>query len=127
MTKIYINELNNPLVSGLREIFKQKGYLLVSDLKDSDLIISFAYSKNNDFISMEGMKNILFNKNYDNKQIIFLSWFNFKNEIKHYLDFLNPEKQECIIMDSSKYRILQLPIADYSLFNSVQSLLDEKQ
>src|SRR5690606_5283167 len=101
---IFINDTFNPMASSLKESLG-KDYTIVNNSKEAEIIISLAYDREQNIITMDKINDIV--KDYKSNKVILLSWFDFTKDWERYTHLLSPEKSSCVIMDAKKFRILQ--------------------
>lgn len=121
-TKIYIEENFNPLLEELEKLIKnQKGYEVAKSPLSATIIISFAYGNDEDVLKMSFMGKMIFEDGWENKKIIFLSWFHPWDDLVYYDSLFSPESQTCVLLDTDRYRLLQLPVIQKEIIETINS------
>lgn len=98
----------------------------IVDVSDSaDLILSTVYDPfSKSKVKMDFLKQTL--EDYPGVKGIFLSWFHPFDDFEMYSNLFSPEHSSCILMDTNKYRILQLPVTSQQILHTMKVLLDIK-
>lgn len=117
--EIYIEEANNPLVDDLKSSLSSFASIAQRP-EDAEIIICIAYHHKEDVLAMQAMSNMV--NSQPGKKIIFLSWFHPVKDLDRYTRLFSPEAETCILMDTARYHILQLPVDYDSIINSIRSL-----
>lgn len=120
---VYIEKKFNPFVSTLREVInKSVDIELTEKSSEAGVIISFSYHNKDDVVEMATMGEVINKKGYEEKKFIFLSWFHPWNDEKYYRSLFSPEKATCVLMDTDRYHILQLPVTKNDIIESISFL-----
>ena len=86
----------------------------------ADIIVSFAYHDEDDILEMKNMSYMV--AEFPDKKIVFLSWFHPMDDYDEYRHLFNPGNPACALMDSNRYRILQLPVNKEILIGNILEL-----
>lgn len=137
MYKVLLLENNNPLREvlsgflvnrfGTENLIVEKSEKKIAGINDYDLIVIMAHENGEEPASIDALEKF-YQVDWNSKKektpkFLFLSWFDPLKDIDEYEDYFTPKNDRYLIMDTNNCHILQLPVSETQLNNSICTLL----